>query len=1019
VSILARRGLFARHAVPVARPLLAAVVAVLVAAPAAQAATAFRAPDGGVFVGGDPTINGLVITTPNPTTIRVRAAIGTVDAGTPECTPVGADAVDCSVTTMVVEVNAAAENDIIDVDGPIVSRLYGGTGNDVLRGGSLADGLYGEAGHDQLFGRAGNDDLRGDDGDDRLDGEQDSDLAIGGLGADTFDDSGTSGVDSVTYKVDSVLSGVRLTVGDGANDGRSDGLEQDNVRPGFERLQGSSFNDVIRGSDAPETINGSSGADDIQGGGGADTIEGNGGNDTLRAQDGIADARLDCDAASDPPDTHGTADVAFVDAVGTDPAPSRCETVNHPGGPAAGSPATPAAPRNTVRPTVEGSLVVGRKVTCRPGEWTAPSSFTYAWYLVNATGGTRKVGDGPTYNLSIGDGQQDIACVVLAAAGGQNAVAASARNRVAALPVRAPAPVKRSFPDFTAPTKQCGAKNFCEADEVRRKLEALGFAMTFKAKPVEGLRKIPRELRAKIRPGQVFKTTPRPAADVTASLADPLKVSVSHYVPNSDLDCPIGETVEVRGGRDFSFNELLVGLSLRDAVKRLKAEKCTINDYEVDYRFRPRSGDPVVSVARTVADAGRDQVRLTVDHGAADLQLSFVAANPPDGRVPLRLAGTGNELKLVTSKKQTTDLTVHVGMRAGGAGFRRLRVELRKPSEDIAAVAFTDERGLARFPAAKITSDGAYEVWASHTDAEGDSLVGWKQIRAEPFKKSFTGFDGTTYRYADGRHTPAAGAASVRAKAAADGDAVAQMRRQALRIRAGLLAFQNSAAGQAQRNRLSDAQVTEVGSAYNALAFFGEGTITLEQLIKNGVRPTIATLGGTQPLAMGPAASVPVEALAVENRSITRVAANGIRVGPGALGFVTESGATLFADGSYFLQGAGGNGFRNGSPIGPAVLDVVRSNVAIDTVGPSSFVGVLSDNGLGLVSDNGLGIISNDGASLVSGGGGNIVAGGAGNIISNDGASIVSAGAGNIISNDGASLGPSAIGALIGQDGAG
>lgn len=988
------RSLFAVHTNLGAWLLAGALVAA--GAGPAQAATVFQAESGGVFVGGDETINVLFLTTPNASTIRVRASIGTLEAGSAACTTQAANTVECPVTALVAEVSTLGESDIVDVTGPIATTMFGGEGDDVLRGGDVKDFLLGEGGEDQLFGRAGDDDLRGDDGNDRIDGEEGSDLAIGGPGADVLEDTGTVGTDSVTYKADTVLSGVRLTVGDGANDGGNDGLEGDNVRVGFERLQGSNFNDVIRGGDAGETINGSGGDDDIEGGGGADAIEGNGGNDTIRAQDGVADVLLDCDALSDPPASNGSADVAIVDA--GDPDPLRCETVNRPGG---GTPVGPPAPRNTARPGIVGVVLIGQSVTCSPGTWTENPSFEYSWFTTDATGTTRKVADGSRYAPIATDGGKRLACVVVGRAAGQSSAASSL---LLAVPLRvvaaAPKPVKRDFPDFTAPTRVCGAKRYCEVDEARRKLEDSKFVMTFKAKPFEGLRKIPRALRETIRPYQVFASTPRPGADdVVSSLEDPVRVTLSYYVPNPERDCPIGETIDVRGGRDFTFNDLLVGLSLREAVKRLKAEKCRESDYEVDYRFRKRSGDPVVAAAKTVDSSGSDQVRLTVDHGAPDLQLGFVATAAGEGRNTLRLGDTANEITLVTAKRQTSDFTVHVGMRAGGAGFKRLRVELRDPGENLVAVAFTDDQGRARFSGAKISDDGLYELWASHTDTEGDAVVGWKQVLAKPVKTDYTGYDGASYRLQAGKHVRAA---TARASAVGDGATMAEMRKQALRIRAGLLAFQNSASGQAQVNRLTDAQLSDVFNAYNGLAFFGEGTISLEELAKNfDVRPDIATLGGSQALGIGPGTSLATDALAVNGRDITRQAATGIRVAQGALGFVTKSGAVLFADGSFFLQTGGGNAFRNGIALGATVLDVTRSTVAIDTIGKATFVGVLSDNGLGLVSDNGLGIISRDGAGIISGGGGNIISNDGASIISNDGASIISGGAGNLIGLDG------------------
>ncbi|TWT81033.1 Bifunctional hemolysin/adenylate cyclase precursor [Planctomycetes bacterium CA13] len=58
-------------------------------------------------------------------------------------------------------------------------RLYGGAGNDKLRGGTGNDYLDGGAGDDRVFGETGNDVLIGGLGADRLDGGRDEDLLIG------------------------------------------------------------------------------------------------------------------------------------------------------------------------------------------------------------------------------------------------------------------------------------------------------------------------------------------------------------------------------------------------------------------------------------------------------------------------------------------------------------------------------------------------------------------------------------------------------------------------------------------------------------------------------------------------------------------------------------------------------------------------------------------------------------------------------------------------------------------------
>lgn len=86
--------------------------------------------------------------------------------------------------------------------------MYGGQGNDLLRGGGQDDEMdggadndlmLGDAGNDELAGGAGDDDLRGGIGDDVLVGNAGADVMSGGLGIDVFvlddiSDTGNTGL---------------------------------------------------------------------------------------------------------------------------------------------------------------------------------------------------------------------------------------------------------------------------------------------------------------------------------------------------------------------------------------------------------------------------------------------------------------------------------------------------------------------------------------------------------------------------------------------------------------------------------------------------------------------------------------------------------------------------------------------------------------------------------------------------------------------------------------------------------
>ncbi|MGA8746549.1 MAG: hypothetical protein WB507_11895 [Solirubrobacterales bacterium] len=76
---------------------------------------------------------------------------------------------------------------------PVPAILRGGSGNDVLIGGS-DDTLFGRAGEDTLIGRGRNDRLYGGPGNDRLLAEGSGDLLNGGPGYDTCIDGSSHGI---------------------------------------------------------------------------------------------------------------------------------------------------------------------------------------------------------------------------------------------------------------------------------------------------------------------------------------------------------------------------------------------------------------------------------------------------------------------------------------------------------------------------------------------------------------------------------------------------------------------------------------------------------------------------------------------------------------------------------------------------------------------------------------------------------------------------------------------------------
>ena len=109
-------------------------------------------------------------------------------SATSVCNIVG-DAARCARRGLI-DVRAKDGDDLVAVFVTVPSQLAGGSGNDMLIGGTGADNLRGGGGNDALFGNLGRDVLRGGSGDDRLDGGPgptqgaDADLVFGNSGID-------------------------------------------------------------------------------------------------------------------------------------------------------------------------------------------------------------------------------------------------------------------------------------------------------------------------------------------------------------------------------------------------------------------------------------------------------------------------------------------------------------------------------------------------------------------------------------------------------------------------------------------------------------------------------------------------------------------------------------------------------------------------------------------------------------------------------------------------------------------
>jgi Ca2+-binding RTX toxin-like protein len=243
----------------VRRIALLACTLVLVAAPAAQAATASLSGATLTFVAADGEANQLAVSLAAGTyTLTDAGAPVTAAAG---CTQLLPDTVTCpsaGITALVLE--GRDLDDAITLSGvATAATLSGGGGDDVLTGGDGVDTLNAGADADRLDGGAGNDTLSGDPGDDTL---------IGGTGADIF--NGGTGTDLADFSLRT--SPVTVSMDAVANDGAP--AEADNVRTDVENATGGSGNDVLIGGTVANVLAGGSGEDSLDGDAGNDVLDG-------------------------------------------------------------------------------------------------------------------------------------------------------------------------------------------------------------------------------------------------------------------------------------------------------------------------------------------------------------------------------------------------------------------------------------------------------------------------------------------------------------------------------------------------------------------------------------------------------------------------------------------------------------------------------------------------------------------------------------------------------------------------
>lgn len=223
--------------------------------------------------------------------------------------------------------------------------VFGGTGNDRLRGNARRNFLFGRRGDDRLRGATGDDVLNGGPGRDRvrggrmddrlIDGETDAraapDVYAGGpstvIGGDTLDyrrRRRALRIDLGAHRTSTEdrLRGLEGLVG-GRGDDRLTGDDDENElvgRRGADVLRGGPDSDNLDGGAGEDRLLGQQGRDTVTGDAGPDALSGGSGSDLVRAKEPggaeVADD-VDCGAGDD-----------FVDPDRADTLDAGCETVD-------------------------------------------------------------------------------------------------------------------------------------------------------------------------------------------------------------------------------------------------------------------------------------------------------------------------------------------------------------------------------------------------------------------------------------------------------------------------------------------------------------------------------------------------------------------------------------------------------------------------------------------------------------------------------------------------------------------
>lgn len=216
----------------------------------------------------------------------------------------------CVLEDNFVEVALKDRNDRFSMDHTstqVRTRVWGGAGDDGLRGGPASDLLFGSDGDDTLTGRGGPDLLSGNSGVDTADySERNNPVNV------TLPESPPPTPPSTDPIVGetSILPERPVWPVPAGDDGEAS--EGDDIQADVENVSGGAGGDDLFGSSADNRISGIWGDDYVEGNGGNDTLLGRAGADALRG--GAGDDRINAlDGEKDWIDCGPGADVVWAD----------------------------------------------------------------------------------------------------------------------------------------------------------------------------------------------------------------------------------------------------------------------------------------------------------------------------------------------------------------------------------------------------------------------------------------------------------------------------------------------------------------------------------------------------------------------------------------------------------------------------------------------------------------------------------------------------------------------------------